>query len=140
MMKKIVLFVGVCVLSLAMLAGCGKKDDKDAMFGTTDQDGKKAAISKEKFMEYLTKKLAIVGTPEYADAMTKYKAEAEDVKEILDRQKIFDKYFGDYKKKEADLLNSCGLTLGDVVTASTSFKSDKEVMDLVYKLMKYVVY
>jgi len=140
MIKKIVVLVGVFILSLAMLAGCGKKDDKDAMFGTTGQDGKKAAISKEKFMEYLTKKLAIVGTPEYADAMAKYKAEAKDVKEIMDRQKIFDKYFGEFKTKEMALLKSCGLTLGDVVTASTTFKGDKEVMDLVYKLAKYVVY
>ena len=139
-MKRSITLLGVCLVSLVLVVGCGKKDDKDAMFGKVEKDGKKTAISKEKFMDYLKKKLALVGTPEYADAMVKYKAEAKDVKEIMDRQKIFEKYFGEYKNKEMDLLKSCGMTLGDVISASTAFKGDKEVMDLIYKLAKYVVY
>jgi len=139
-MKRIGLWLVVFAAVLGLVAGCGKKDDKDAMYGKPAAGEKKAALGKDKYMDYLKKKLEMVSTPEYAAALAKYKAEAGGVKEIMERQKIYEKYFGDHRQKEMDLLKSCGITLSDVMNAAMSFKTDKEVMDLVFKLSKYAVY
>ena len=130
----------VCVAILAAGA-CGKSDSgKDGMKEGKTTEVKKTALTKEKFMEYLKERLAIVETPEYGAVLAKYKAETKGVKDIMDRQKVWEKYFKEYQQKELDLLKKFGLSLSDTMDATRDLKDDKDVMQLVFKLANYAAF
>ena len=138
--RSIVRGLCLCAMVLALVA-CGKSEPgKDGKGMDKTAGEKKSSLTKEKYLDYLKERLAIVETPEYGAVLAKYKAEAKDVREIMDRQKIWEKYFKEYQQKELDLLKKYGITLSDTMDLSRNFKDDKEVMQLIFKLANYAAF